>query len=221
MLPNPKDNKKNNAFSKLSDTPVDEAQENLKKIKTKRRAIIIALILTTGFSFIFWSFKSIEKIIKNPPQFNLNLTPKLPKITFNKSNKTQLPSSTNLSNYLEKSPINWSIYISLDSNFSSPVFEYQPQILKTGENIDQIINQLSSISPSSESLFSSVLPQGLSFQEKIENSTNIYYRGLINLPKNKILILINQNNSPNASLLQTELPILVDRLYWYAVSFLD
>lgn len=221
MLPNPKDNKKNNAFSKLPETPVDEAQENLKKIQNKRRAIIIALILTTGFSFIFWSFKSIEKIIKNPPQFNFNLSSKLPKITFNKSNKTQFPSSTNLSNYLEKSPINWSIYISLDSNFSSPVFEYQPQILKTGENIDQIINQLSSISPSSESLVSSVLPQGLNFQEKIENSTNIYYRGLINLPKNKILILINQNNSPNASLLQTELPILVDHLYWYAVSFLD
>lgn len=222
MLPNPKNNKKNNnAFSNLSQTPIDEALENQKKIQSKRRSIIIALILTTGFSFIFWSIKSIEQLIKNPPRFNLNLISKLPKFTFTKPIQRQLPSSSNLSKYLEKSPINWSIFVSLDSNYSVPIFEFQSESLKVNDNLTQITNQLNSINPSSQSLINSILPQGLHFQEKINNSTNVSYQGLVNLPKNKILILINQNNSVDSSLIQTELPILIDHLYWYAVSFLN
>ncbi len=220
MLPNPKNNKNiNNLLSNPSESALDEAQVNQKKLQNKRKTIIFSLILTAGLSFLFWSYKSIQSTVKSPPHFNINF--KLPKITFNKNNQGNLPSSTNLSKYIQKSPINWSIFVSLDTDYSKPVFEHQPTLLSINNKISSTIDNLNSIKPSSQSLIDSALPQGLSYQEIINDPQNIYYQGLISLPKNKILILVKINNPINSSQIQSELPVLIDHLYWYAVNFFD
>lgn len=219
MLPNPKNKNLNNLLPNPSLSTEDEAQVNQKKLQNKRKAIIFSLILTAGLSFLFWSYKSIQSLVKSPPHFNINL--KLPKLSFNQNIQKNLPSSTDLSKYIQKSPINWSIYVSLDTDYSKPVFEHQPTLLSIDNKISSTIDILNSVKPSSQSLVNSALPQGLSFQEIIDNSQNIYYQGLISLPKNKILILVKINNPTNPSQFQSELPILIDHLYWHAVKFLD
>jgi hypothetical protein len=216
MLPNPKNIKNiNNLLSNTSDLAANEAQVNQKKLQTKRKTIIFSLILTAGLSFIFWSYKAIQPIIKSPPRFNFNLNLKLPKFSFNQISKTKL------SSYLEKSPINWSIFVSLDSDYSKPVFEHQSNLLKIDNDINLVVTRLNVIKFSSQSLVNSSLPQGLTFQEIVDNSNGVYYQGLINLPKNKILILIKNNNQINSSQVQTELSVLVDYLYWHTVGILD
>lgn len=220
MLPNPKNNKNiNNLLTNPSEPVIDEAQVNQKKLQNKRKTIIFSLILTAGLSFLFWSYKSIQSLIKSPPSFNINL--KLPKLTFNQNNPKTLPSSTDLSKYLQKSPVNWSIYVSLDTDYTKPVFEHQSTLLSINDKISSTVDSLNSVKPASQSLVDSALPQGLLFQEIIDNSQNVYYQGLINLPKNKVLVLVKMNNPTNPNQVQSELPILINHLYWHAVNFLD
>ena len=222
MLPNPKNNKNiKNLLDNPSEPIVDEAQVNQKKIQTKRKAIIFSLILTAGLSFIFWSYKSAQSLIKSPPQFNFDFKIKLPKFSIQQNDKTSLPSSNSLTKFLEKSSINWSVFVSLDSDYSKPVFEYQPNLLKIDNNLNSMIDKISAVKKSSQSLVNLSLPQGLFFQEIIDNSTGIYYQGLIHLPKNKILFLIKNDNPANLSQSQTDLPLLIDNLYWYAVNYLN
>ena len=222
MLPNPKNSKNiNNLLPNSQESAVNEAEINQKKLQTKRKTIIFSLILTAGLSFIFWSYKSIQSLVKSPPRYNLNLNLKLPKFTSLKNNQTTFPSSTNLTKFLEKSPISWSVFVSLDTDYSKPVFEHQSNLLKIDNNFNPVIEKISATKTSSQSLVNLSLPQGLSFQEIIDSSAGVYYQSLIHLPKNKILILIKNDNSTNLSQAQTDLPLLIDYLYWYAVGFLD
>lgn len=223
MLPNPKNNKKSNSsFPNLADTnTVDEAKEAQKKAQNKRKIIILSLIFTTGFSFLFWSFKSIEKFTQNLPSFSSNFKLKIPKFTFNKINQTTSSSSSKLSKYLEKSPINWSIYLSLDSNYLSPIFESNSKSFATNDNLVKIIDSLNAVKLLPQSLTASSLPQGLNFQEINNSSGGLYYQGLVSLPKNKILILVNYQDSNDTTQVENNLPTLIEHLYWYAVSFLD
>lgn len=222
MLPNPKNNKNiNNLLTKPTEPVVNEAEVNQKKLQTKRRTIIFSLALTAGLSLLFWSYKHIQSIAKSPPQLNFSMNFKLPKLSFLQNNQSALPSSENLSKYLEKSPIVWSIFVSLDTNYSTAVFEHQSNLLKIDNNLNQIVDKLTTTKITPQSLINPSLPQGLSFQEIIDSSNGSYYQGLIHLPKNKILILIKNEDLTNASQVQAELPLLIDHLYWYAVSFLD
>lgn len=219
MLPNPKNKNINNLLPNSTETAVDEAQVNLKKLQVKRKIIIFSLILTAGLSFIFWSYKSVKTFVLSPPKFNFNIN--LPKFSFPTNSKTTISNSTDLLKFLKKSPANWSVYVSLDTDYSKPVFEYQSTLLTTDNNFNPLLDKISAIKTSSQSLINLSLPQGLSFQEIIESSSGIYYQGLINLPKNKILILLKNNNPVNSSQIQSEVSSLIDQLYWHAVSFLD
>lgn len=222
MLPNPKNNKNiNNLLPNLQESAVNEAQVNLKKLQTKRKTIIFSLILTAGLSFIFWGYKSIQSLVQSPSQFNFNLNLRLPKFSSRQNNQTTIPISTDLSNFLEKSQINWSVFVSLDTDYPKSVFEHQSNLLQINNNFNPIIDKISTTKISSQSLVNLVLPQGLTFQEIVDSSTGIDYQGLIHLPKNKILILIKNNNPTNTSQIKTELPLLIDHLYWHAVNFLD
>ncbi len=220
MLPNPKNNKNiNNLLQNPQEPAVDEAQVNLKKLQVKRKIIISSLILTAGLSFIFWSYKSIQSLVSSPPKFNFNIN--LPKFSIPQNTSTTTSNSTELTKFIKKSPANWSAFVSLDTDYSKPVFEYQSTLLTTDNKIIPIVDKISAIKTSSQSLINLSLPQGLSFQEIIESSNGIYYQGLVHLPKNKILILIKNNNPISPSQIQTEVSTLIDQLYWHAVSFLD
>lgn len=220
MLPNPKNNKNiNNLLQNPQEPAVDEAQVNLKKLQVKRKIIIFSLILTAGLSFIFWSYKSIQSLVSSPPKFNFNIN--LPKFSIPQNTSTTTSNSTELTKFLKKSSANWSVYVSLDTDYSKPVFEYQSTLLTTDNKFIPIVDKISAIKTSSQSLINLSLPQGLSFQEIIESSNGIYYQGLIHLPKNKILILIKNNSPINSSEIQAEVSTLIDQVYWHAVSFLD
>jgi hypothetical protein len=221
MLPNPKNKNIKNLLDNSSESTVNEAEINLKKLKNKRKTIIFSLILTAGLSFLFWSYRSIQSLIRSPPQFNFNLNLKLPKFSLNKNNQTTLPSPTDLSRFLQKSSINWSIFVSLDSDYLNPVFEHASGLLTIDNNLNTTIDKIKAINKSSQSLVNLSLPEGLSFQEIIDISKGVYYQGLVHLPKNKILILIKNNNLTNLSQAQTELPLLIDLLYWHSVNFLN
>ncbi len=220
MLPNPKNNKNiNNLLLSSSEPVVDETQVNLKKLQVKRKIIIFSLILTAGLSFIFWSYKSIKTFVSSPPKFNFNIN--LAKFSFPTNSKTITPNSAELLKFLKKSPANWSVYASLDTDYSKPVFEYQSTLLTTDNNFNPFLDKISAVKASSQSWVNSSLPQGLFFQEIIESTPVIYYQGLIHLPKNKILILIKNNNLINSSQIQTEISSLINEIYWHAVNFLD
>lgn len=222
MLPNPKNNKSiNNLLSNSVESSIDEVQNNQKKLQTKRKTIIISLVLTAGLSFIFWSYKSVQSLIKSPKTFNLNLKFKLPKFSFIQNYHSSNPSSANIDKFLDKSLVKWSVFISLDTDYSKPVFEYQSSLFGVNNNFNQIIDKFNTIESSSHSLINLSLPQGLSFQEIVDKSSSVYYQGLIHLPKNKILLLIKNNDLTNDSQAQIELPLLIDHLYWYAVGCLD
>ncbi len=222
MLPNPKNNKNiNNLLSNPSVSAEDEAQSYQKKLKFKRKIIVFSLIITAGLSFIFWVFKSIQSIVSSPPQFNLSLNFKLPKLSLPKNNLITNTGSSDLSKFLKKSTANWSVYVSLDTDYSKPVFEYQSTLLTTDQNFNPLLEKISVTKKSSQSLINLSLPQGLFFQEIIDTSSGIYYQGLIQLPKNKILVLIKNNNSIDNSQIQTEISFLINQLYWYAVGFIN
>lgn len=221
MLPNPKNTKNiNNLLAKPSDPDINEAEINQKKLQAKRKAIVISLILTAGLSFIFWSYKSIRSLAQSPPNFNFELNFKLPKFSLPTNNKPGKPSSVDLDKFLEKSSNKWSIFVSLNTDYSNSVFEYQTDLLgpiETGE----IIEKISNTKISSQSLINLSLPQGLLFQETLDSTSTTFYHGLIHLPKNKILIIIKNENNTNSAETQSELPLLIEHLYWYAVNFLD
>ncbi len=221
MLPNPKNKNINNLLPNPSVSVEDEAEINQKKLKSKRKIIIFSLVITAGLSFIFWGYKSIQSFVSSPPKFNFNLNFKIPKLSFPQNNLVINTTTSDLSKFLKKSTTSWSIYVSLDTDYSKPVFEHQSTLLKTDNNFNPTIDKISAVAISSKSLINLSLPQGLSFQEIVDGSVGIHYQGLIHLPKNKILILIKNNNPNNSSQVQTELPSLVNHLYWHAVNFLD
>lgn len=221
MLPNPKNKNINNLLPNPSLSAEEEAEINHKKLKSKRKIIIFSLIITAGLSFIFWSIKSIQSLISSTPQFSLNLNLKLPKLSLPKNNFITNRDSSDLLKFIKKSSANWSIYVGLDTDYSKSVFEYQPTLLTPNHNFNSIVEKINLVNKSSQSLVNLTLPQGLFFQEIIDSSSGIYYQGLINLPKNKILILIKNNSSIDNSQIQTEIPKLIDQLYWYAVNFLN
>lgn len=221
MLPNPKNTKTiNNLLAKPSDPDINEAEINQKKLQAKRKAIVISLILTAGLSFIFWGYKSIRSLAQSPPNFNFELNFKLPKFSLPTNNKPGKPSSVDLDKFLEKSSNKWSIFVSLNTDYSNAVFEYQTNLLGPIET-GQIIEKINNTKISSQSLINLSLPQGLLFQETLDSDITTFYHGLIHLPKNKILIIIKNENNTSSAETQSELPLLIEHLYWYAVNFLD
>lgn len=221
MLPNPKNTKSiNNLLAKPSDPDINEAEINQKKLQAKRKAVAISLIFTAGLSFIFWGYKSIQSLAQSPQRFNFGLKFKLPKFSLPQNYRTDKPSSADIDKFLEKSLTRWSVFVSLDTDYSTPVFKYQTDLLGV-INTNQIIEKIDKTKTSSQSLINLSLPQGLLFQETLDSSSTTFYHGLIHLPKNKILIIIKNENTINSVETQSEIPLLIEHLYWYAVNFLD
>lgn len=221
MLPNPKNKNINNLLPNPNVSAEDEAQVNQKKLKSKRKIIIFSLIITAGLSFIFWSYKSIQRLVSSSSKLNFNLNINLPRFTFLKNNSATLSDSNGLLKSIKKSTTSWSIFASLDTDYSKPVFEYQSSLSAIDSNINTIVDKITAVKISSQSLLNLTLPQGLSFQEIIDNSVGIYYQGLIHLPKNKILIILKNNNPITPTQIQTEVPSLINDLYWHVVNFLN
>ncbi len=216
MLPKPEKTKKiNNLLDKTDTNPENDAESALKKIQSKRRLVLISLILTAGLSLFFWVFRSIQQIIDSPPSINLDFKINFPKINFmTSSSKTNL-SDSKIRQFLASR--NWSVNVAFKSNPTVLVFQSTP----SPDSLTEIISELSQIKPSNQSLINLNLPQGLSFQEKIITKDNLVYQNLISIPGDQIIILINTNESSNLDSIKSELSTLVNSLYWYSVSSLN
>lgn len=216
MLPKPEKTKKiNNLLDKTDNNTENDAESALKKIQSKRRLVLISLILTAGLSLFFWVFRSIQQIIDSPPSINLDFKINFPKINFmTSSSKTNL-SDSKIRQFLASR--NWSVNVAFKSNPTVLVFQSTP----SSDSLTEIISELSQIKPSNQSLINLNLPQGLSFQEKIITKDNLVYQNLISIPGDQIIILINTNESSNLDSIKSELSTLVNSLYWYSVSSLN
>ena len=85
MLPKPEKSKKlTNLLAEDKASTESEAEISQKRLLLKRRLILISLLMTAGISFIFWSFRAAQKIIHQPPQFNLSF--KFPRPNFSLKN---------------------------------------------------------------------------------------------------------------------------------------
>jgi hypothetical protein len=214
MLPKPekgKNKKLNNNF--LSDSEVTQESEevvNAKKIKSKRRLIFISLICTVGLSLIFWGIKAIQSFTTSPHplNFHLNFNLKLPKFNLKSTTK----SSTDISNVdLDKflSQKNWSAIILKNNSLSAPLYQYN----FSDSDINNLISDLNKIKPTEISNIASNLPQGLLFQEKLDN---FIYGLVISLP-NSQLIFIVKDNKQSANFTQN-ISEFIDQAYWYSVA---
>ena len=209
MLPKPEKGKKlNNNF--LSDSEITKESDEVvkaKKLKSKRKIILISLVATAGLSLIFWSAKSIQLFTSSPHHFNLNFHFNLPTFDF----KTPAKNSTNISTSdLDKflSSSNLSAVIFKNGNYSTPVYQFN-----FSDSTTDFISQLTKIKPTSTSSAVSGLPEGLSYQEKLDSSL---YGLIIKLPNEQLIFIIKDNNQ-SASFSQN-ISNFINQAYWYSVS---
>lgn len=214
MLPKPekgKNKKINNNF--LSDSEITKESEevvNAKKVKTKRRLILISLICTVGMSLIFWAIKSIQSFTSSPHplNFHLNFNFKFPQFNFKSEPKSSTDiSSTDLDKFLSNH--NWSAVILKNNELSSSFYQFN----YSDSDTSNLISDLNKIKPIETSNFISGLPEGLSFQEKLNDFT---YSLIINLPNSQLMFIIKDNQkSENFSQNISE---FINQAYWYSVS---
>ncbi|MFA5750094.1 MAG: hypothetical protein WC895_02645 [Candidatus Shapirobacteria bacterium] len=217
MLPKQEKNKRlNQLVIDTEDKLKTDTQLAQKRIKTKRRLVLISLFLTVGLSLIFWSFRSLQKISISPPKINFNFKINLPKTNKNISLKNT-NSSEDVDKYIKSLNNNWSIFISLVSKPNTPLYKYSPDLVLKDNNPDTL-KRLSSIPTNTQSSIDLNLPQGLLFQEYLNSDINFTYQNIISLPKNKLLFLIKIDNPKNIDQVKQELPLLIDKIYWYSVS---
>ena len=215
MLPKPEKNKKINR-NLLEDAQITQESEEVlaqKRLKTKRRLILISLICTAGISLTFWTIRTVQGFIASPPSFKFDFKIELPK--FSSSSKSS--SKTNFSDAEIKKIIgdkNWSVGVVFKSNPSNLIFQNN-----SSADFSSVIDNLSKVKPSEESLIGLNLPQGLTFQEKIDSLNNINYQNIINLPSNQVVISITTDSNSLESV-KPEIVSLTESLYWYAVSHL-
>lgn len=214
MLPKPEKNKKINNLLDKSETVAENEANISRQRQSKRRLVLISLLLTAGLSLFFWIFHNIQNFIDSPPSVNFDFKFNLPGINFKTSTSKNLPDSE-IKQFLASK--NWSVSVAFKSNPSNLIFQSNQSL----NNLDQVISELSKIKPSDNSLINLNLPQGLSFQEKIISDNNLTYQNLISFPGDQIVISVIINNTDNLESVKSDLSDLVDSLYWYSVSYLN
>lgn len=214
MLPKPEKNKKINNLLDKSETVAENEANISRQRQSKRRLVLISLLLTAGLSLFFWIFHNIQNFIDSPPSVNFDFKFNLPGINFKTSTSKNL-SDSEIKQFLASK--NWPVSVAFKSNPSNLIFQSNQSL----NNLDQVISELSKIKPTDNSLINLNLPQGLSFQEKIISDNNLTYQNLISFPGDQIVISVIINNTDNLESVKSDLSDLVDSLYWYSVSYLN
>jgi hypothetical protein len=212
MLPKPEKGKKLN-HNFLSDSEITKESDeivNAKKTKTKRKIILFSLICTAGLSLIFWTVKGIQSFTASPHPLNLNFhfNFKLPSFKFEKNIKVSTDISTSdLDNFLSSQNLSATIF--KNSDFSNSVYQYN----FSNTNATDFISELSKTKPTETSSIVSGLPEGLSFQEKLDNDV---YGLIVNLPEYKLTFII-QDNKKSINFTQN-ISSFINQAYWYSVA---
>jgi hypothetical protein len=210
MLPKQEKTKRlnNNYLSDSEITKESEEVVNAKKTKVKRKIILISLICTAGLSLIFWSVKGIQSFTASPRPLNLNFNFKLPSFKFKTNNKVSTDISTSdLDNFLSSQ--NLSAIVFKNSDFSNPIYQFN----FSNTNINDFISELSKTKSTETSNIVSGLPEGLLFQEKLDNDV---YGLIVNLPEYNLTFLI-QDNKKSINFTQN-ISSFIKQAYWYSVS---
>lgn len=214
MLPKPDKNKK----SLDSENTPREIDPILlaKKAKKKRRLIVISLVLTVGISLIFWTYHFLKNNFTgfSFPKINTNLHFDLPAFTPKNKNK-YISFEENIQKIIPSSDASWSFFVS-QLPLSNPLWQKN----FSDQNLDNIVQKISSISATTQSQFDPNLPQGLTLQEFVSESTTLDYQSIITTPTQKILIII-QNNNKDINSTKSLLPKLINQLYWDAIQSIN
>jgi len=219
MLPKPEKTKKLNK-NLLGDAEITQESEEViaaKRLKTKRRLILISLGLTVGLSFVFWTVHQVQQFSQSPKSFNFHpqLSFSFPKFNWGNTSHQTLFSDTDIKNFLQNK--NWIISSTFTNNLNQPVFSFN----SSNFPLQTEINQLLTIKKTDQSLISLDLPQGLLFQEKIDNENSLSYQNLITLPTNQLFISIKIPDTSSLDQIKSDLSQLTNMLYWYSVSQLS
>lgn len=211
MLPKPEKNKKNLD----SDLPkIDDPVVLAKKAKNKRRLIIISLVLTVGISLIFWTYRFLKNNIQSFSLPKINLTSHFSFLKINPKIKHEAVSfDDDVQKIISSSNESWSFFIS-QIPLNSPLWQKDFD----SQNLDNIIQKVSSASSTTQSQFDSNLPQGLKIQEIISESSEFIYQSIITTPSQKFLIIIQNKNPKNINFTKSLLPKLINQLYWDAIK---
>ncbi|MEI8067559.1 MAG: hypothetical protein WCG91_01220 [Candidatus Shapirobacteria bacterium] len=203
MLPKPEKIKKTPSAEQLD---LVDTLSLEKKVKNKRRFVLIALILTTGLSFAFWTYRSSTNLISNKSFPKIKTDFKIPEVKMSDVKVSSTNFDQSINQIISKDSNHWSIKTeTLLGDLSS--YSLNPQDFSTSSK--NTIDSLSKLPVSTESLIKNSLPQGTKIQEL---GTDY----LITTPQQKILFQFKINGQ-NIDQSKKLIPSLVEKLYWYLV----
>ncbi len=198
MLPKPEKNKK----TKIEQQDIFEKINQEKNIRLKRNCLLISIFLTIGLSFLFYSFNRIQFWLKN---FSFSYQ-KMPKISA--SNPIN-----SVNDIIKKDNNDWLIIVKTPTTyFSNKNKEISP---------DNYFSVLQEATPSSSSLVSSVLPQGINYKQSIKDLESKYtYTTQIILPKNSFYIHLEISGLSDISQSASKIPQIIKKIYWETVPLI-
>jgi hypothetical protein len=161
--------------------------------KNNRRFVIICLGLTIFLSLSFLIYRKVAPILNGSKPVVIDFPS---------------PSTQDFNNI----PSSWSIYIGqYTNNQITPLYSKN-----FNSDVNQIISQLKTLPPNSNSLISSSLPEGVSISEFDSDPKIINFQYLITLPKFQLVMVINNQDRSSQNL--KFIPQIVSTLYWGLVG---
>ena len=202
MLPKPEKIKKTKTAEQLD---LVDTLSLEKKRKYKRQFVLLCLIITTGLSFSLWAYHSGRQFFSSTNFSQIKIGIKLPSIKMSDIKLSSDNFNSTINQIIASDKNHWSIYAKTLSGDSS--FSINSQDFTTDSQT--VVDNLSKLPYSSNSLIQNSLPQGTKIQE---SDTNY----LATTPQQKILFEF-KNTGPNSDNSKQLIPSLVEKLYWYLI----
>jgi len=183
-----------------------DKEDERKRLTKKRRFIYLALILTTGLSLSFWTYRSIK---------SKNFSFKIPSINLPnfKTKSLSIKRTANIS-LPKDSDSSWSIFLKrIDTD--SVIYQYNQENIE----LNSILTKIDKTNLSTTSAYTSTLPQGLKIKEIIqEDNKNFSYFSKITTPNQELLLIIKTIDPKDLSQAKKSVPDLINQLYWYSLE---
>lgn len=206
----PKEEKNTKKKSVDTDQPgLFDKEDEKKRLQKKRRFVYIAMFFTVGLSISFWTYHSIK---------NTDFNFKLPSINLPNFSSSTSPIKTTTNISLPKDSSTWSIFLK-PSNSDSVIFQKNQDLIFNSQKLTEILDQINQSNYTTNSVYSSELPQGLKIKEIIQkDDKNLSYFSRITTPSQDLFMLIKISNSTNLDQSIKLIPGFINQLYWYSLE---
>lgn len=215
MLPKPEKNKKNQP----QQLDLVNSISSEEKISSKRRFVVIFLLLTVGLSFVFWAYRSIKTVIDTQkfPRISLNLNLLFKKNT-NPVKSDSLDSKISL--ILEnQQPANWYVYVQALGSPETFTWKHDPTGSFSDYNDPSVIQSLMASPVSESGPIASILPAGAKVQELFVSETDsIVSCSLITVPQKQIIMIIKVSQPNTLNNPENTLKIIAEKIYWHILQ---